>query len=211
MSNPNGSSHRKDYSKMSDEELVLAYREGNEPAADILVEKYKNLVRMKARAYFLVGADSEDLVQEGMIGLYKAIRDYNTDKDAVFMTFASLCIGRQIRTAITAYNRRKNVPLNTYISLDTPITDEQGDDASLKDVIASEYEMNPETLVIDREQTKRISNALYKSLSKLELQVLELYKDGLTYAEISRYLNKTPKAVDNAMQRVRAKLSAICD
>ena len=198
-----------DYGRMSDEELVLMYRGGNETAADILVEKYKNLVRMKARAYFLVGADNEDLIQEGMIGLYKAIRDYNADKETVFMTFASLCIGRQIRTAITAYNRRKNAPLNTYISLDTPVTDEQGDDASLKDVIASEQELNPEALVIDREQADRIAGELYKSLSKLELQVLEMYREGLSYSEIAGYLDKTPKAVDNAIQRVRAKLSSL--
>ncbi len=209
MSNQKSGAGKKDYSKMSDEELVLTYRTGNEGAADILVEKYKNLVRMKARAYFLMGADSEDLVQEGMIGLYKAIRDYNPEKDAVFMTFASLCIGRQIRTAITAYNRQKNAPLNTYISLDMPVTDEQGDDASLKDVIASEYEMNPEALIIDREQADRLISKLYKSLSKMEWQVLELYKEGLSYAEIAVYLEKTPKAVDNAIQRIRTKFSAI--
>ncbi len=185
---------------MSDEELVAMYHGGDESAADWLVDKYKNLVRMKARAFFLTGADNDDLLQEGMIGLYKAIRDYNPGKDAVFMTFASLCIGRQIRTAMTSYNRRKNSPLNTYISLDTPVTDEMGDDARLGDVIPSEDELNPEALLIDKDQTERFIGALYGNLSKLELQVLELYREGLSYSEIAAHLNKTTKAVDNAFQ-----------
>lgn len=192
---------------MSDEELVAMYHAGDEGAADWLVDKYKNLVRMKARAFFLTGADNDDLLQEGMIGLYKAIRDYNPGKDAVFMTFASLCIGRQIRTAMTSYNRRKNSPLNTYISLDTPVTDEMGDDARLGDVIPSEDELNPEALLIDKEQTERFIEALYGNLSKLELQVLELYREGLSYGEIAAHLNKTTKAVDNAIQRIRSKIS----
>lgn len=192
---------------MSDEELVAMYHAGDEGAADWLVDKYKNLVRMKARAFFLTGADNDDLLQEGMIGLYKAIRDYNLGKDAVFMTFASLCIGRQIRTAMTSYNRRKNSPLNTYISLDTPVTDEMGDDARLGDVIPSEDELNPEALLIDKEQTERFIEALYGNLSKLELQVLELYREGLSYGEIAAHLNKTTKAVDNAIQRIRSKIS----
>lgn len=197
----------KGYAKMSDEELVAMYHKGDESAADWLVDKYKNLVRMKARAFFLTGADNDDLIQEGMIGLYKAIRDYNPGKDTVFMTFASLCIGRQIRTAMTFYNRRKNSPLNTYISLDTPVTDEMGDDAKLGDVIPSEDELNPEALLIDKEQTERFIEALYRNLSKLELQVLELYREGLSYGEIAAHLDKTTKAVDNAIQRIRSKIN----
>ncbi|MCM1308084.1 MAG: RNA polymerase sporulation sigma factor SigH [Butyrivibrio sp.] len=196
-----------EYSKMSDEELVAMYHKGDSGAADRLVNKYKNLVRMKARAFFLTGADNDDLLQEGMIGLYKAIRDYNSGRDTVFMTFASLCIGRQIRTAITAYNRMKNSPLNTYISLDTPVTDEMGDDARLGDVIPSEGELNPEALLINKEQTERFIEALYGNLSKLELQVLELYREGLSYGEIATHLNKTTKAVDNAIQRIRSKIN----
>lgn len=197
----------KGYAKMSDEELVAMYHKGDESAADWLVDKYKNLVRMKARAFFLTGADNDDLIQEGMIGLYKAIRDYNPGKDTVFMTFASLCIGRQIRTAMTFYNRRKNSRLNTYISLDTPVTDEMGDDAKLGDVIPSEDELNPEALLIDKEQTERFIEALYRNLSKLELQVLELYREGLSYGEIAAHLDKTTKAVDNAIQRIRSKIN----
>ena len=192
---------------MSDEELAAMYHAGDESAADWLVDKYKNLVRMKARAFFLTGADNDDLLQEGMIGLYKAIRDYNPGKDTVFMTFASLCIGRQIRTAMTSYNRRKNSLLNTYISLDTPVTDEMGDDARLGDVIPSEDELNPEALLIDKEQTERFIKTLYGSLSKLELQVLELYREGLSYGEIAAHLDKTTKTVDNAIQRIRSKIN----
>ncbi len=197
------------YEKLADEELVAMYHSGDNMAAEYLVEKYKNLVRMKARSYFLIGADNDDLLQEGMIGLYKAIRDYNSDRDAIFMTFASLCISRQIRTAVTSYNRMKNTPLNTYISLDTPITDEQGDDARLSDVIASVSERNPEQLFIDKEQSERMVAQIFHSLSRMECQVLELYIEGLSYSEIAAYLDKTPKAIDNAIQRIRNKINQL--
>lgn len=202
-------SRRDTYNKMSDEELVLRYHDGDNMAADYLVEKYKNLVRMRARAYFLVGADNDDLIQEGMIGLYKAIRDYNPDKGVVFMVFASLCINRQIMTAVTAYNRQKNAPLNTYISLDTPVTDELGEDAILSDVIASEDERNPEELFIAKEQSGQLIARVFESLSKMERQILELYVEGMSYAEIAASLNKTTKAVDNAIQRIRNKINLI--
>lgn len=202
-------SKRDTYNKMSDEELVIRYHDGDNDAADYLVEKYKNLVRMRARTYFLVGADNDDLIQEGMIGLYKAIRDYNPDKGVVFMVFASLCINRQIITAVTAYNRQKNAPLNTYISLDTPVTDEQGEDAILSDVIASEDERNPEELFIAKEQSGQMIAKVFESLSKMERQVLELYIEGMSYAEIASSLNKTTKAVDNAIQRIRNKINLI--
>ena len=197
------------YLKMSDEELVIRYRSGDNKAADYLVEKYKNLVRMRARAYFLVGADSDDIIQEGMIGLYKAIRDYNPDKGVVFMVFASLCINRQILTAVTSYNRQKNSPLNSYISLDTPIMDELGEDARLSDVIAAEEECNPEELFIAKEQSGQLIAKVFKELSTMERQTLELYVEGLSYAEIATALNKTPKAVDNAIQRIRNKINSI--
>ena len=201
--------NRDDYCMVSDEELVNMYHCGDDRAAEFLVEKYKNLVRMKARAYFLIGADNDDLIQEGMIGLFKAIRDYDPDKQAVFMTFASLCISRQIRTAVTACNCKKNTPLNTYISLDSPVTDEMGEDARLGDVIASDYELNPEIQVIDREQTDNLSSKLYDSLSKFECQVLELYREGLSYAQIADSLGKDAKAVDNALQRIRNKITSL--
>ena len=197
------------YMKLSDEELVSGYQNGDNYAADFLVCKYKNFVRMHARPYFLVGADSDDLMQEAMIGLYKAIRDYKSEKGVVFMTFASLCIERQIITAVTAYNRQKNSPLNTYISLDTPVVDESGDETVLSDVISSEEGLNPEEIFIAGEQTKQFLIKLTENLSKLERQIFELYIKGFSYAEIASRLNKTSKAVDNAIQRIRAKINLI--
>lgn len=194
------------YNKLSDEELVARYHDGDNGAADYLVEKYKNLVRMKARTYFLAGADNDDLIQEGMIGLYKSIRDYDPDKETIFMTFAALCISRQILSAVTAYNRQKNTPLNTYISLDTPVTDEQGEDAKLSDLIAAE-ERNPEETVIAREQTHGLLRQVFQNLSKMERQVLELYMEGFSYAEIAAFLARPQKTVDNAIQRIRSKIS----
>ncbi len=200
---------KEEFVKLSDEELVARYHAGEESAADFLMEKYKNLVRMKARTYFLTGADNDDLIQEGMIGLYKAVRDYNPDKDAVFMTFASLCISRQIRTAITTYNRKKNSPLNSYISFDATVTDEKGNDTRLGDVLTGTSSLNPEELFIDQEQTQRLLELLNTNLSKMELQVLELFKEGLSYAAIAEHLQKSPKAVDNAVQRIRSKINQI--
>lgn len=194
-----------DFKKMSDEELVSLYQSGQADAADYLVEKYKNLVRMKARSFFLLGADNEDLIQEGMIGLYKAIRDYNPNKNAVFMTFASLCIGRQITTAVNTYNRQKYAPLNTSVSLDAPANQSEENDANLGDVLTSEADGNPETMVIAREQTEVFIKQLYESLSSMEKEVLELYREGLSYTEIAEYMGKTPKTVDNAIQRIRSK------
>ena len=198
---------REAYNKLSDEELVVRYHSGDNEAADYLVDKYKNLVRMRARTYFLAGADNDDLIQEGMIGLYKAIRSYNSEKKVAFMTFASLCISRQIMTAVTASNRQKNSPLNTYISLDTPVTDEQGENVVLSDVIASKEDGNPEDLFIAKEQSGLTIAKIFSSLSKMERQVLELYMEGLSYTEIATVLNKPPKSIDNAIQRIRGKYS----
>lgn len=205
----NMAEHKPQYNKMSDEELVAIYHQGDNEAADYIVEKYKNLVRKKARAYYLSGGDNDDLLQEGMIGLYKAIRDYRSKEDTLFMTFASLCIARQIRSAVTMSNRKKNTPLNTYISLDTPVTDDYGDDAVLSDVIAAEDVLNPEELFIDKEQRTMLECELGSSLSRFETQVMELYVEGLSYNQIAGILNKTPKAVDNAIQRIKSKLNHI--
>ena len=198
-----------EYKELSDEELIVRLRNGETKIVDYIMDKYKNLVRGKAKAMFLIGGDNDDLIQEGMIGLYKAIRDYNPDKGVVFMVFASLCINRQIMTAVTAYNRQKNAPLNTYISLDTPVTDELGEDAILSDVIASEDERNPEELFIAKEQSGQLIARVFESLSKMERQILELYVEGMSYAEIAASLNKTTKAVDNAIQRIRNKINSI--
>ena len=196
------------YKKMSDEELVLKYRNGDEKAVEFLLEKYKNLVRKEARSFFLTDGDNEDLLQEGMIGLYKAIRDYDGEKNVGFMSFAALCISRQIKTAITKSQRMKNTPLNNYLSLDTPVTDEMGDDAVLLDILPSP-EDNPENLIIAREQYIQLFDEVYESLSKLETEVLECFMQGLSYNEIAKLLNKDSKAIDNAMQRIRSKINSI--
>ena len=197
------------YIKLSDEELVSKYQNGDNEAADFLVCKYKNLVRMHSRPYFLVGADNDDLIQEAMIGLYKAIRDYKSDKGVGFMAFAALCIDRQIITAVNSYNRQNNGPLNTYISLYTPVTDESGGDTMLSDVISSEEKLNPEAIFIAAEQTRQFLIQLKTNLSKLERQIFELYIGGFSYAEIALELGITTKTVDNAIQRIRNKINLI--
>ena len=164
---------------------------------------------MKARQFFIVGADSDDLIQEGMIGLYKAIRDYDATKNVEFMYFASLCISRQLMTAVTANNRKKNIPLNNYVSLDSMVVDDGGNDVVLGDAIPSDYGINPETVMIDRENNESVIQSIYGSLSKMELQVLSLYMEGFNYVRIGEIIGKNPKAVDNAIQRIRGKINSI--
>nr|WP_229731579.1 RNA polymerase sporulation sigma factor SigH [Bacillus thermotolerans] len=178
---------------------------GDSDALDFLIHKYKNFVRAKARSYFLIGADREDIVQEGMIGLYKAIRDYKEDKLTTFKAFAELCITRQIITAIKTATRQKHIPLNSYISLDKPIYDEESD-RTLMDVITEAKMLSPEELIISREQFSSIEDKMNELLSDLERKVLALYLDGQSYQEISVELNRHVKSIDNALQRVKRKL-----
>jgi len=198
------------YEDYSDEELIELYKEGNELAIDFLFNKYKNLVRKKAKAMFIVGGDNDDLIQEGMIGLYKAIRDYDESKDASFRTFASMCINRQMCTAVTTSNRKKHSPLNEYISLDMPVQSEKAEEsAKLSDLLYSAVEQNPEEIFIDKESTDFIESKIGNVLSSYEKQVLLLQMDGLDYIKIANKLGKPPKSVDNALQRIRNKLSEI--
>ncbi|KZO00587.1 RNA polymerase sporulation sigma factor SigH [Bacillus badius] len=190
---------------LQDEQLIELVHNGNSDALDYLIHKYKNFVRAKARSYFLIGADREDIVQEGMIGLYKAIRDYKEDKLTTFKAFAELCITRQIITAIKTATRQKHIPLNSYISLDKPIYDEESD-RTLMDVITGAKIMNPEELIINREQFNSIEDKMNELLSDLERKVLALYLDGQSYQEISEELNRHVKSIDNALQRVKRKL-----
>ncbi|OCA91689.1 RNA polymerase sporulation sigma factor SigH [Pseudobacillus wudalianchiensis] len=190
---------------LQDEHLIELVHNGNSDALDYLIHKYKNFVRAKARSYFLIGADREDIVQEGMIGLYKAIRDYREDKLTTFKAFAELCITRQIITAIKTATRQKHIPLNSYISLDKPIYDEESD-RTLMDVITGAKIMNPEELIINREQFSSIEDKMNELLSDLERKVLALYLDGQSYQEISEELNRHVKSIDNALQRVKRKL-----
>ncbi|MDE5415742.1 RNA polymerase sporulation sigma factor SigH [Alkalihalobacterium chitinilyticum] len=188
-----------------DELLVEKVREGDSAALEYLINKYKNFVRAKARSYFLIGADHEDIVQEGMIGLYKAIRDYKEDKLSSFKAFAELCITRQIITAIKTATRQKHIPLNSYVSLDKPLYDEESD-RTLLDVICGTKVTNPEELLINQEEFDDIELKMGEILSELERKVLMLYLDGRSYQEISADLNRHVKSIDNALQRVKRKL-----
>ena len=194
-----------DYSSMSDEDIVALCRNGDNVAEEYLLNKYKNFVRSKARSYFLIGADHEDIVQEGMIGLYKAIRDFRPDKLSSFRAFAELCITRQIITAIKTATRQKHIPLNSYVSLNKPLYDEESD-RTLLDVIIEGRATNPEELIIGQEDLNSIHHKIDEVLSGLEQEVLRAYLDGKSYQEIADNLGRHVKSIDNALQRVKRKL-----
>lgn len=189
----------------ADEDLVEAVRAGDNEALEYLIHKYRNFVRAKARSYFLIGADREDIVQEGMIGLYKSIRDFREDKLTSFKAFAELCITRQIITAIKTATRQKHIPLNSYVSLDKPIYDEDSD-RTLLDVLCGARVTDPEELVINQEEFDDIELKMSELLSDLERKVLMLYLDGRSYQEIAVDLDRHVKSIDNALQRVKRKL-----
>lgn len=191
--------------ELADEVIVEIAKDGDVDALEYLIRKYKNFVRAKARSYFLIGADREDIIQEGMIGLYKAIRDYRPDKLASFRAFAELCITRQIITAIKTATRQKHIPLNSYISLNKPIYDEESD-RTLLDVISGHKITDPEELVISREELVHIEEKIGEILSNLEWSVLTLYLQGRSYQEIAYDLDRHVKSIDNALQRVKRKL-----
>ena len=193
------------YDSMDDEDVVEYARNRNGAAEEYLINKYKNFVRAKARSYFLVGADREDIIQEGMIGLYKAIRDFRSDKLASFRAFAELCITRQIITAIKTATRQKHIPLNSYVSLNKPIFDEDSD-RTLLDVLPISKITDPEELVISREEFIDIEEKMEDFLSDLEWKVLMAYLEGKSYQEIATDLNRHVKSIDNALQRVKRKL-----
>lgn len=193
------------FKELSDEQIVEQVHQGNTEALDFLITKYRMFVKIKARSYFLIGADREDIIQEGMIGLYKAIRDFKGDKLASFRAFADLCITRQIITAIKTATRQKHIPLNSYVSLDKPIYDEESE-RTLMDVIMSTESEDPEYLMINREEYSHLEGKISELLSGLEQQVLALYLEGQSYNEISIELNRHVKSIDNALQRVKRKL-----
>ncbi len=193
------------YETMLDEELVITAKDGDKEALEYVINKYKNFVRAKARSYFLIGADREDIVQEGMIGLYKAIRDFKNDKLSSFRAFAELCITRQIITAIKTATRQKHIPLNSYISLNKPIYDEESD-RTLLDILTSVKITDPEELIISQEELCSIELRIGEILSDLELEVLMSYLQGKSYQEIAVDLDRHVKSIDNALQRVKRKL-----
>ncbi len=193
------------FQNLMDEQVVEMARNGDSLALEFLIAKYKNFVRAKARSYFLIGADREDIIQEGMIGLYKAIRDFRNDKLSSFRAFAELCVTRQIITAIKTATRQKHIPLNSYISLNKPIYEEDSD-RTLMDVISGTKVSDPEELVISREEFGDIEQKMGELLSDLEWQVLMAYLDGKSYQEIADSLDRHVKSIDNALQRVKRKL-----
>lgn len=194
-----------DYVSMRDEDIVVMAQNNDLEALDQLMKRYKNFVRLKTRSYFLIGADKEDIVQEGMIGLYKAIRDYDKDKLASFKGFAELCITRQIITAIKTATRQKHIPLNSYISLNKPIYNEESN-RTLLDVLSGVRITDPEELMISSEELYSMENEVVEILSDLEWEVLMAYLDGKSYQEIAIELDRHVKSIDNALQRVKRKL-----
>lgn len=198
-----------EYEQYTDDELIDRLRRGEEPIMDYICVKYKNLVRSKAKSMFILGADNEDLIQEGMIGLFKAVRDYDMGRDASFYTFAELCISRQMYTAVQASKRRKHQPLNTYVSLDSGKPAAEGDEKEevrLSDLLADKAELSPEELFLDKERVDYLEKAIENQLSDFERQVLDLYLTGMGYGQIARVLGRDEKATDNALQRLKAKI-----
>ncbi|MDP4118672.1 MAG: RNA polymerase sporulation sigma factor SigH [Bacillota bacterium] len=199
------------YIEKTDDELVEMAK-SDEYAFEFLVTKYKGIVLSKARGYFLVGADKEDIIQEGMIGLVKAIRDYKREREASFKGFAEICINRQIITAIKSATRQKHIPLNTYVSLSRPVYDGgDGDSRTMLEIIECDSSLNPEERVIIEESYRGMDEKIMKSLSKFEMNVLEYYLGGNSYAEISRKTGKPVKSIDNALQRIKKKLERYYD
>ena len=199
------------YESMTDEELIDSLREGEAPIMDYISNKYKNLVRREAKSMFILGADTEDLIQEGMIGLFKAVRDYDSGRDASFFTFAQLCISRQMYTAVQASKRKKHLPLNTYVSLDSQEDggEQKGQEQPLVELLADRTKLNPEELVLDKERVDYLERAMEKELSEFEKQVLDLYRTGMNYSQIARVLGRDEKATDNALSRAKQKIRGL--
>lgn len=198
-----------DYTGISDEELIVRLRDGEVGVTDFLMDKYKNLVRRKAKSMYILGADGEDLIQEGMIGLFKALRDYDIGRDASFLTFADLCVSRQMYTAVQASRRKKHTPLNSYVSLYSDVTEKGengGEETELVNVLRSFSDKSPEEEWIDKESLLLLEQTIDKELSGFEKQVLDLYLTGMGYVQIAKVLGRDEKSTDNALQRIKSKL-----
>ncbi len=195
-----------EYEQIPDEELIDSLRSGEECIMDYICDKYKILVRSKAKSMYILGGDSEDLIQEGMIGLFKAVRDYDSGRDASFYTFADLCISRQMYTAVQASKRQKHIPLNTYISLyGNPVTEDR-EEPSLLEALANPMELNPEEMFLDKERVAYLEQIIESELSSFEKQVLDLYMTGMSYTQIAKVLGRDDKSTDNALQRLKSKI-----
>lgn len=193
------------YENVSDEELIIRLREGDTEIADYLMEKYKPLVRKKTNAMYLIGGENEDLIQEGMIGLFKAIRDYNEEKESNFFSFAELCISRQLYSALESSNRKKHMPLNTYVSFSTT----EGDNGLSLEELLSSQAISPEQMMIEQEGRQEFAEKLQEKLSPMEKKVLYLYLEGNSYTRIGELLNKPAKSIDNSLQRIRSKIKLL--
>lgn len=198
------------YSNLGDAELVELSKAGDSFAEEYLLKKYKSAVKQRARTYFLAGADRDDLMQEGMIGLYKAIRDFDPEKQATFKSFADLCIKRQIITAVKSSTRKKHLPLNSYVSLSKPLFEDEKE-SCLEELLCEAGEPNPEEIFFQKEDAAAVSEQIEKVLSKLEKQVLSYYMEGKSYQQIAAVMNRTPKSIDNALQRIKKKTEKISD
>lgn len=194
-----------DYKEFTDEALITRLRSGETEITDYILEKYKPLVRKKTNAMYLIGGETEDLIQEGMIGLFKAIRDYNFEKEASFSTFAELCISRQLYSALEASNRKKHMPLNTYISF----SNQEGEDGVDLEQMVTEQTISPEQMLIEQERKQEFFQNLEEKLSSMEKKVLYLYLEGNSYTQIAVLLEKTPKSIDNTLQRIRGKVKML--
>ena len=197
--------HMPDLEQATDEELIVRQRDGEQQITDYIMEKYKNLVRSKAGSMYILGADRDDLIQEGMIGLFKAIRDFDSGRDASFFTFAELCISRQMYSAVQAAGRMKHIPLNSYISLYGNGTEHGEEEEGIQSILA-DHGLNPEDFVIDKENVEQLEKRMEQELSSFEKQVLDLYLTGMRYTQIAKVLGRDEKSTDNALQRIKTKL-----
>lgn len=200
---------RINYENLSDEQIVTLFQAGDSDAQDFLIQKYAKFVRKKVRPFYLVGATNEDVIQEGMIGLFKAIRDFNDDKKCSFINFADMCITRHAITAVKSASRKKHSPLNTYVSLDKPVTEEKEVEKTLIDVLVEIESISPEEIVLLKEQSEIVNTRINEALSDLEKQVLVLKMEEKTYQEIADLLDCSLKSVDNSMQRIKKKIDRI--
>ncbi len=198
-----------DYGQCTDDELIDRLRQGEAAIMDYICDKYKNMVRSKAKSMFILGADNEDLIQEGMIGLFKAVRDYDMGRDASFFTFAELCVSRQMYTAVQASKRQKHLPLNTYVSLDNSALYDDGEGNGLAELLSDRVEQSPEEQFLDKERVAWLEKQIDKELSEFEKQVMDLYITGMSYSQIARVLGRDEKATDNALQRLKAKIKKL--
>lgn len=194
------------YEQMEDEEVIRRYQQGDGEAMDYICQKYKGLVLRQARSMYLVGGETDDLIQEGMLGLFKAIRDFDGQKGVTFFHFAQLCVTRQIAKAVEASNRKKNQPLNSYVSI---YAGDGEEGPTMEEMLAADSVANPEELLIDSENVRLIQQRLHKGLSPLERQVLDLHLQGYDYHAIARMLNRKEKGIDNALQRIRQKVKKL--